>query len=245
MDRLSLKAEERIILGKKVKVLRKEGFIPAHVFGNKIKTEHVTVKAADFQKTYQQAGESGLINLKIGEEGIRPVLIRDVQVDAFKGGLLHVDFYQVNLKEKVTVSVPVVLLGDEPEVVHTGEAVIIQPLNEVEVEALPTDLPEKIEVDIISLKAIGDSFFVSQLIVPEGVTILADPEAVVAKLDSAVTEEMQALLEEQAVEAAAATETAEGVEGEAVAEDKTAEGEAPAEGGEESINKEQSEKTQE
>lgn len=247
MDRLSLKAQERTVLGKKVKALRRAGLVPAHVFGNKVETEHVSVKAADFSKAYQQAGESGLIDLRIGEEKIRPVLIRDVQIDPFKGELLHIDFYQVNLKEKVTVTVPVILNGEEPETVHSGEAVVIQPVNEIEVEALPTELPENIEVDITPLKVIGDSIFVSQLPVPEGVTILADPETVVAKLDSAVTEEMKALMEEQAAEAAAAAEAtaeAEGAEGEAPAEgevtEEGAEGEAPAEeGGEEKVESEE------
>lgn len=213
MQRIPLKAKEREILGKKVRFLRRDGLIPAHVFGNKVETEHVSVKLADFVKVYRQAGETGLIDLKIGEEKIRPVLVRDVQRDVVRDTPLHIDFYQVNLLEKVTVPVPVVLIGDEPEAVHIGEAVVIQPIGEVEVEALPTELPEKIEVDITGLKAIGDAITVSQLRVPEGVTILAEPEAVVVKLDTAVTEEMQKLMEEQAAETAAAAEAAVPEEG--------------------------------
>lgn len=229
MDRLSLKAQERTVLGKKVKNLRRDGFIPAHVFGKKIETEHVSVKAVDFLKTFAQTGETGLIDLKIGAEKVRPVLVRDVQMDPLKDTPLHIDFYQVNLTEKVTVPVPVVLIGEEPEAVKMGEAVVIQPLGEVEVEALPTDLPEKIEVDITPLQQINDTIFVSQMPVPEGVTVLSDPEAVVAKLDSAVTEEMKKLLEEQAAEAAAAAEAV----GEETGE--TAEGETPAEGEEATV----------
>ncbi len=226
MQRVPLKAVEREILGKEVKKLRHEGLIPAHVFGNKVETEHVSVKLIDFIKAFKTAGETGLVDLKIGETKIRPVLVRDVQVDPVKGFPLHIDFYQVNLLEKVTVPVPVVLIGDEPEVVHTGEAVVIQPISEVEVEALPTELPEKIEVDITPLKAIDDAIFVSQLSVPEGVTILADAEAVVVKLDNAVTEEMKQLMEEQAAEAAAAVEEAAAEAG----EEAPAEGEEGAEG---------------
>ncbi|MDO8638902.1 MAG: 50S ribosomal protein L25, partial [Candidatus Daviesbacteria bacterium] len=204
MDRVALKAEERTILGKKVKNLRSKGFIPAHVFGKNLDTEHVTVSALDFKKVYDTAGETGLIDLKIGAEKVRPVLIRGVQLDPVRDNLLHIDFYQVNLLEKVTVAVPIEIFGEEAEAVHTGEAVVIQPMSEVEVEALPGDLPEKITVDITSLKAIDDAILVSSLQVPAGVTVLADPEAVVVKLDSAVTEEMKKLLEEQAAEAAAA-----------------------------------------
>lgn len=213
MQRTPLKAQEREILGKHVNKLRRDGIIPAHVFGNKVETEHVSVKAVDFTKVYHQTGETGLIDLKIGEEKIRPVLVRDIQVHAVTGLPLHIDFYQVNLLEKVTVPVPVVLIGDELEIVHSGEAVVIQPIGEVEVEALPTELPEKIEVDISGLKAIDDAILVSQLSVPEGVTILADPEAVVVKLDNAVTEEMKQLMEEQAAEAAAAAEAVAPEEG--------------------------------
>lgn len=218
MDRIALKAEEREILGKKVKNLRSKGFIPAHVFGKNLNTEHVTVSALDFKKVYDQVGETGLIDLKIGAEKIRPVLIRGVQLDPVRDNLLHIDFYQVNLAEKVKVAVPIEIFGEEAEAVHTGEAVVIQPISEIEVEALPGDLPEKITVDITSLQAIDDAILVSSLKVPEGVTVLADPEAVVVKLDSAVTEEMKKLLEEQAAEAAAATAasvTEEGAEGEA------------------------------
>lgn len=249
MDRTPLNAQERIILGKQVKKLRREGLIPAHVFGNKVETEHVAVKSVDFVKAYDTAGESGLIDLKIGEEKVRPVLIRDVQVDPVHGATLHVDFYQVNLKEKVRVWVPIELTGDEPEVVGSGEAVVIQPMNEVEVEALPTELPENLTVDISSLKVIGDAIPVSQLNLSEGVEIIADPEAVVVKLDNAVTEEMQALLEEQAAEAAAAVAEAapeEGTEAPAEGEEgaETATGEVPTEGGEEKPAEEKSEKTE-
>lgn len=222
-NRIPLKAEEREILGKKVRQLRRVGMLPAHVFGNKLETEHVTVSLLEFAKVYKEAGETGLIDLKIGAEKVRPVLVREVQTDPVRGGLLHIDFYQVNLLEKVKVSVPVVLIGDETELVHTGEAVVIQPISEVEVEALPAELPENIEVDITPLKAIDDAILVSQLKVPVGVEILADPEGVVVKLDNAVSAEAAELMEEMQQEQAAAAEAAE-------AEAAPEEGEAPAEG---------------
>ncbi|MBI4036837.1 hypothetical protein HY385_00220 [Candidatus Daviesbacteria bacterium] len=154
---------------------------------------------------------------------------------------LHIDFYQVKLSEKVTVSVPLELIGEEPEVVHGGEAVVIQPISEVEVEALPTDLPEKIEVDISALKQIDDAILISQLHVPQGVTILTDPESLVAKLDNAVSEEAQKLMEEQAAETAAAQAEAveEGAEAPVEGEEAPAEGEeTPVEGGEEKTEEE-------
>lgn len=234
MDRISLKAEERTILGKKVKVLRKEGKIPAHVFGKGIDTEHISVDGKNFLKTFIEAGETGLVDLKISDDKIRPVLIRDVQYDPVTSQPLHIDFYQVNLKEKVTVPVPIILTGEEPETVHSGEAVVLQTLNEVEVAALPTDLVENIEVDISKLKNIDDAITIKELDYDrEKLTISIDPEEIVVKLAPAITEEMKKLMEEQEAEAAAAAVTTEEEGAEKPVEGEAAEGEAPAEGGEE------------
>ncbi|OGE34143.1 hypothetical protein A3C32_00930 [Candidatus Daviesbacteria bacterium RIFCSPHIGHO2_02_FULL_41_14] len=226
MQAIPLKAQERTVLGKAVKNLRKAGLIPGHVYGNKTEIEHVSVNARDFLKVLDNAGETTLVDLKIGEEKVKHVLIRGVQTDAVKGLPLHIDFYEVNLKEKVTVPVPIILQGvvEEIELVKTGEAVVIQSLSEVQVEALPTEIPENLIVNVLSLRVIGDAIHVSELQVPEGVTILAEPEEVVVKLDTAITEEMKRLMEEQAAEAAAAQEAAVTEEG------ATAEGEVPAEG---------------
>lgn len=223
MDKLSLNAEERTVLGKKVNRLRKDGKLPAHVFGKGLDTEHVTIDTKEFLQIFHQAGETGLISLKIGAEKVRPVLIREVQYNPVTGDLIHIDFYQVNLTQKVKVSVPLILIGEQPESVHLGETIVLQTLNEVEVEALPTDLIEKIEVDITPLKNIDDTISVSQLNFDHiKLTIHADLEAVVVKLAPAVSAQMEALLEEQAAEqAATAAETEEGA---------VAGGEVPAEG---------------
>ncbi len=231
MDRLSLHAEERKILGKKVKKLRREGQVPGHVFGKGVEGENVLLVAKEFLKIFHQAGETGLIDLKIGTERVRPVLIREVQYNPVSDDLIHVDFYQVNLSEKVKVPVPLVLKGEEAEVVKLGEAIVLQTLNEVEVEALPTDLVENIEVDITSLKAIDDAITVGQLTYDRSkLTLSAGPEEIVVKLAPAVTAEMEKLLEEQVAETAAAvaeTEVGAPAEGEAPVGV-----EQPAEGGE-------------
>lgn len=233
MDRLSLHAEERQILGKKVKTLRKDGKLPGHVFGKGLEGEAVSVDAKDFLHTFNLAGETGLIDLKVGAEKVRPVLVREVQYDPVSGKPIHIDFYQVNLSEKVKVPVPLELVGEQPESVHLGEAIVLQTLNEIEVEALPTNLVEKIEVDITVLKNIDDAITVSQLNYdPQKLTLHADPEAIVVKLAPAVTAEMEKLLEEEAAEQAAAQaevteEGAAPAEGEEAA---AAEGEVPVEG---------------
>lgn len=234
MDRLSLHALERKILGKKVKQLRRDGKLPAHVFGKGLETEPVAVSAKDFLKTFHLAGETGLIDLKIGSEKVRPVLVRDVQYDPISGQPIHIDFYQVNLTEKVKVSVPLILVGEQPESVHLGETIVLQTLNEVEVEALPTDLVEKIEVDITSLKNIDDAISIGQLQYDQNkLTIHVDPEEIVVKLAPAVSAEVEKLLEEEAAEQAAAAAEAVTEEGVAEGEPTSAEATAGEKGAEE------------
>lgn len=230
MDRLSLKAEERTLLGKKVKNLRKDGKLPGHVYGKGVETEHVSVDGKTFLKTFKEAGETGLINLKIGAEKVRPVLVRGVQYDPITGQPIHIDFYQVNLTQKVKVPVPLILIGDQPESVHLGETIVLQTLQEVEVEALPTDLVENIEVDITPLKNIDDAITVGQLNYDRSkLTVCAGEDEIVVKLAPAITAEMEKLLKEEAAEAAAAAEEAAvPAEGEA-AEGAPAEGEAVVE----------------
>lgn len=250
MNRIPLKAEEREVLGKKVKNLRAAGVIPGHVFGNKVETEHVSVKLSDFIPVYDQAGETGLIDLRIGEEKVRPVMVRGMQFDPRSGKPLHVDFYQVNLSQKVQVPAPIELIGEEHESVHLGEAVILQTLNEVQVEALPADLIEKFEVDITSLQQVGDVITISQLVYDrDKITVLAEPDDVIVKMDTAVTEEMKQLMEEQEAEAEAAAEAAveaeedAETEGDENAEDAETAGEA--EGGEVGSETDKSEKSDE
>ncbi len=249
MDRISLKASERTILGKKVKTLRKQGLVPAHVFGKGLQSEHVSVDAKIFLQVAREAGETGVIDLKIAEDKVRPVMIRGMQRHAVTDEVLNVDFYQVNLKQKVTVPVPLVLIGEEPEKVKLGEAIVLQTLNDVEVEALPADLVDKIEVNIEGLKEVEDVLTVGQLSYNhETLKVLAEPETIVVKLAPAVTEEMQALLEEQAAEQAEAAAEETGEEGEKTegAEgEETPEGEEGAEAPVEGEDKAKEETTEE
>lgn len=227
MDRLSLHAEERKVLGKKVKGLRQDGKLPAHVFGKGLEGENVMVSLKDFSRAFKEAGETTLIDLRIGKEKVRPVLIREVQYDPINGSPIHIDFYQVNLSQKVKVPIPLVLVGEQPESVHLGEAIVLQILNQVEVEALPTDLKEKIEVDTSTLKNINDAITVGQLQYDRSkLTILSPEDEIVVKLAPAVTAEIEKLLEEEAAEQATKAAEVAGEEG----EEKPAEGEVVAEG---------------
>lgn len=185
---LKLGSETRAITGRKVKQIREAGFVPANVYGKKIKSTAIKLTTDDFSKIYKEAGETGLIQLKIkGEEKERPVLIHHVQRDPVLGNILHVDFYQVDLKEKVTAQVPVELVGEAPAA-KERIGILIQPMDSVEVEALPTDLPEKLEIDITSLKAVDDVVTVANFKIPKGVTVLTPDTAVIAKIDKLAEE---------------------------------------------------------
>ena len=212
MEQVPLKAQKRTVLGRKVKVLRREGVIPAHVFGHKVKTVHIQVKASEFEKVFEKAGETGIIDLAVDNEK-RPVLVKNVQTHPFFDTPLHIDFYQVNLLEKVKVDVPLEIIGEAPAV-HKKTGLLLTPVTEVEVEALPADLPEKIEVDVSNFENVGDEIKVKDLKVDRNkIEIHMDEELVVAQIGELVTREMEEVEAEIEAEQAEAAEEKVGEEG--------------------------------
>jgi len=204
MKRYKLAVEKRKVLGKKVHKLRKEGFLPANIYGKGVKSLSVQIPYKDFEKVYKEAGLTGIIDVSVGDE-IRPSLIHNVQQDYYKHILLHADFFQVNLKEKVKTMVKIITVG-EPKAVSEKLGLLIQPLSEVEIEALPTDLPDKIGVNVEPLAILDAQITVGEIKVPTGVTILTDASQVVAKIGSLISKEAaeQAAAEQAAAEAAKA-----------------------------------------
>jgi len=170
-----LQAQKRQILGRKVKALRKAGTLPASVYGKKVKSLPVQVQAVDFDKVFAATGETGIIQLKIEKEKeTRPVLAKNRQKDPVTDKIIHIDFHQVDLKEKVTVAIPIETAGESPAVKEKS-AVLVMVLDEVKVEALPQDLPEKFVVDISGLKEFNESILVKDLKVDrQKVKMLAD-----------------------------------------------------------------------
>jgi len=224
-----LKAEERTVLGKKVKKLRREGFLPGNVYGKGLNSYALQVKLSDFENVYKEAGDTGLVDLSYDGKS-KPVLIKNLQQNYATRTLLHVDFYQVNLKEKVKATVPVVLTG-EPKAVTDKIGLLIQTQSDVEVEALPDKLPENIELSVEHLAEIGEQITVADLKAPEDVAILTDPAQTVAKIVEPVVEEPEP--EEPAEgEEGAAGEAGEAAAGEATEGEGTekSEGEGQAEG---------------
>ena len=231
MKHPQLKSEVRTVLGKKIKKLRREGLLPANVYGKGLNSTAIQVKVADFIKVHKEVGETGLIELEFDGK-TKPVLIKSLQMNYNSNTPLHVDFFQVNLKEKVKAVVAIVLTG-EAKAVTDKVGLLLQSLSEVEVEALPDKLPENIEVNVEHLAEMGDQITVADLKVADDVTILTDGSQTIARINELVVEEAEP--EEPAEgEEGAEGEAAEGEakEGEESSEEKP-EGEAPAENAEE------------
>lgn len=231
MEQVPLEAQKRTVVGRKVKNLRKEGLIPAHVYGHKIETGHIQVKESDFKKVFEKVGQTGIIDLSV-DGAKKPVMVRGTQIHPVSDQLLHIDFYQVNLSEKVTVNVPLEIAGEAPAV-EKKLGLLLTPATEIEVEALPTDLPDAIEVDISNLAAVGDEIKVKDLKIDRSkIEVKTDEELVVVQIGELVTKEMEAAEAEAEAEAAAASEAAEAPvgEGEETPQGEAAEGEALAGG---------------
>jgi large subunit ribosomal protein L25 len=195
--RPAIEAVAREIKGRKVKALRRQGLIPANIFGKKTDSVAIHVKAADFIRLFSEVGETTLVDIKIeAENSPRPVLIVNVQHHPVTSAPIHIDFHQVSLKEKVTANIPVEIIGESPAVKDLG-GVLLTALNEIEVEALPTDLPEKIEVDISHLSAIGDSIAVKDIKVDSNkITVVTGADETVVNIQEPAAEEETADQEE-------------------------------------------------
>jgi large subunit ribosomal protein L25 len=203
MDRIILEAERRKVLGKKVKALRREGKLPAVIFGHKLETTPIVLDMRDASKILGSVGSSTLVTLKL--DGVEhAALVRERQHEVIRRSLLHVDFQAVSLTETVRASVAVVLGDEEPAAVKDFGAMIIQGTESVEIECLPQDLPERIIVDISSLENIGDSILVKDLPKISGVEILDDPETMIVVAttlaEEVVEEEVEDLELEEGLE---------------------------------------------
>lgn len=185
----TLKASPRKTIGRKVKSIRSQGLIPANVFGRDLKSCSIQIKAADFSKLHKEVGESTLVYLAIdSEKEDRPVMVHEIALHPVTGQILHVDFHQVNLKEKTVANVVIKLTGEAPAE-KDKQGILVQQLSELEIEALPTDMPESVEVSVTSLAAEGDTVLVKDVKLPAKLTVKTDPEAIVVKIEPLAKEE--------------------------------------------------------
>lgn len=211
MEKITLKAKVRKDVGRKVKLLRKKGILPANIYGKKIKSESIQIDLKEFLDTYKKVGDTGLFYINE-----RPVLVANIQKNPVSDVILHVDFHQVDLKEKVEAQVPVELIGESPAE-KQSIGTVVQYLKEIEVEALPTDLPDKFEIDISKLSEVDQMVHVKDLKIDKAkIEVKTDLEEILVKVEPPQKEEVVE------VPAAAEAEAGKPVEGEAPA----AEGEA-------------------
>jgi len=202
MDQIELEITKREVLGKKVRFLRRQGITPVHLFGHGIESMALQCDTAKLQQVLTEAGEAKLISLKLdNEKRPRSVLVREVQVDSLKGGLLHVDFYQVKMAEEVKVEVPITLVGEAPALKLRAN-MLMQELDTLTVECLPAKIPASVELDISSLTEAEQMVRVKDIDLEKGVTVLNDPEQVVVKISSRPVEVVaEREVTEEAVEA--------------------------------------------
>lgn len=165
--------------------MRKAKELPAVFYGTKTKSTPITLSLSAFVKAWRQAGESGIISLDVEEGDTLDVLIHDVAVDPVTDIPIHVDFYAIDKDKKVTVNVPLEFVGEAP-IAKTGEGTVVKVMHELEIEALPKDLPHNIEVDISKLTELDSHIAVSDLPLPTGVEATAEPEETVVSVTAQV-----------------------------------------------------------
>ena len=236
MQTISLSAKTRSALGHTAKKLRDTGSMPCVTYGHDIKPVSLEVNQKDFQKVFSQAGSSTVVELDLDGQK-KNIVINDVQFDPVSGVALHADFYQVRMDEKITTEVPLKYIGMSRAVKDFG-GILVKAADSLEIEALPKDLPHEIEVDLSMLKELNDSINLSDLKIPEGVTVLAQSkefaiasvtpprsEAEIKALDEAVTEDVDAIEGVKPADEGEEIESADGEKPEG--EEKSAEPAAP------------------
>ena len=196
-EQLLLEAKKRTVTGKKVKKLRKEGVIPANIFGTAFESLAIEVGVKDFIQAFKIAKETAIINIKVEKESY-PTLIRDVQRHPVSRDILHIDFRKIDLSKKIRTEVPVVIIGTSPAVAHKG-AILLTQLKELTIEVLPAEIPAAIEIDITSLKEIGDEIKVGSLKESKAYKVIDDADKTIV---SVVEHKEQSVTPETTVAAA-------------------------------------------
>jgi len=215
-DSSVLSIHPRTELRKRSRLVRRAGFIPAVIYGHRVDPVSVSVPRREFERQFHRSGRTQLMDLQLdGEARPRKVLVRTVMYNPRGGDPLHIDFYQVNLKEKITADVPIVVVGESPAV-QRRDGELAQNLHSLKVNCLPADIPEHIEVDVSKLENVDDSIRISELLIPDEVEVISDPDDVVIKVAPPRVAEVEPVVEGEAPEGAEgeATEAAEGGEGE-------------------------------
>ncbi len=192
---MDLQVQKRETLGTRVKNLRKQGFIPAELYGKGLENLHVSIPAKEFKKALKEAGENTVVTVLL--DGTKyPVLINDVSYHPVTNDFRSVDLYRIRMDEKLKVGVPLEFVGIS-SAVKEKNGVLVRPLQELEVEALPMDIPRDIKVDVSTITEIGQTILVKDLDIPKGVRVLVDADAVVATVTAKITEEEELAMQQK------------------------------------------------
>ncbi|KKT26764.1 MAG: 50S ribosomal protein L25 [Parcubacteria group bacterium GW2011_GWA2_43_9b] len=221
---LELKADARTILGKKVNSLRKTGLIPAILYGHGKKPATISVNAREFDKIFKQAGETTLLSLVLDGKK-HNVFIHDQARDSLSGQITHLDFFEVNMDEKIKARVQFVFIGESPAVKADG-GVLVRAMQEIEIEALPKDLPKEIMIDISSLATFEDKIHIKDLKLSGGIRILTNLNETIALVAPPRSDKEMEELETKPVEAAVSEVKVVGEEAKAAAAAETGQEEA-------------------
>jgi len=206
VDRIELKVASREILGKRVKHLRRQGITPVHVFGHGIESLALQCDTKELERVLSRAGQTRLIDLKLAKEKKpRTVVVREFDRDWRRGELVHVDFYQVKMEEKIRLEIPVVLIGEAPAL-KAKTNMLDHALGTLTVECLPAKIPGSIEVDISSLTELDQAIRVKDITLDKDITALNNPDLVVAKISLRPVEKVEEKVVEEVVEAEAKAE---------------------------------------
>jgi len=201
MEDLKLQANKREVSGKKVRFLRRQDITPTHLFGHGIESLSLQCNTAELQHIIARAGRTRLINLKIeADKHPRSVFIREIQKDAIKGKLLHVDFYQIRKSEKMKADIPIVLVGEAPAMKQKGR-MLTQALTNLSIECLPDKLPPQIEVDLSPLEEIEQALFVKDIPLSPDIAVTTDPDQMVVKVSEVRVLEVEEVVAEVEAEA--------------------------------------------
>ncbi len=210
MEAVILNASERKTIGKQVKALRRQGILPAVMYGAGIDPLPLELDEKVASRVLANVGRSTLIDLKIGKD-THKVLVREFQRDVIRRDILHIDFLVVAMDVVISAVVPVVLVGEAPATEELG-GIVVSGLNEIEVEALPADLPEQVTADIGTLLAMNDVITAGDLALGEKVTLITDPGETIANVIAQMAEEVIEEEELEELEEGVEPELAEGEE---------------------------------
>ncbi len=181
-SRVELEAKKRSVFGSKVKGLRREGWVPGVMYGHGFESLSLKFDKYELRDVLAQVGGSQLINIQVeGDPEPEFALLREVQRDVITSDLLHVDFYRVMMTETITTEIPLLTVGESP-VASQKEGILLHGVAEIEVECLPGDLVDALEVDLSELTEVGQALLVEDLAVPPGVSVLTDPDEMIARL---------------------------------------------------------------